>query len=59
MIDAKMFYYNTDLLEAAGYDAPPATWTMRQSLFANGEPIYVVILTACLVDTGSPFGFGL
>lgn len=26
LLDQKYFYYNTELLEAAGYDAPPRTW---------------------------------
>ncbi len=26
MIDAKMFFYNKEILKKAGYDAPPTTW---------------------------------
>ncbi len=26
LLDQKYFFYNTELLEAAGYDAPPRTW---------------------------------
>ena len=32
MIDTKVFYYNTDLLAAAGYDAPPTTWEEMEEM---------------------------
>jgi multiple sugar transport system substrate-binding protein len=40
LLDQKYFYYNTTLLEAAGFDAPPRTWEevaeMSRAIKANG-----------------------
>lgn len=40
LLDQKYFYYNTELLKAAGYDAPPRTWEevaeMSRKIKANG-----------------------
>ena len=32
MIDTKVFYYNTKLLEAAGYSEPPTTWEEMEDM---------------------------
>ncbi|HDQ73610.1 MAG TPA: extracellular solute-binding protein [Chloroflexi bacterium] len=32
MIDTKIFHYNTELLQAAGYDAPPTTWEEMEEM---------------------------
>jgi multiple sugar transport system substrate-binding protein len=34
LIDTKYFFYNTDLLAQAGFDAPPATW---EEMVSQGE----------------------
>lgn len=42
MIDAKMFYYNTDLLAEAGYDAPPVTWEELAEMGATMQEMGLV-----------------
>lgn len=32
MLDQEMFFYNTEMLEAAGYDAPPTTWEEMEEM---------------------------
>jgi len=32
MLDQEIFFYNTELLEAAGYDAPPTTWEEMEEM---------------------------
>ena len=47
MIDQEMFFYNTELLEQGGYDAPPTTWEemeeMGQAMKEAGLVEYPII----------------
>ncbi len=56
MIDSKMFYYNAELLEAANYNAPPATWEeleeMSLAMKEQGLVEYPIIWSWAQAEAG-------